>query len=72
MGFLNDPICGLAILSALLVVCLIAAFLRLAIPPAEPRRCPWCRERVKRLASVCPHCARPIGGPGQPTAGGWG
>jgi predicted amidophosphoribosyltransferase len=54
------------------IILSVAAVLRLLFPPAEPRRCPWCRERVKRLASVCPHCARPIGGPGQPTAGGWG
>lgn len=28
------------------------------------RRCPFCAEKVRKEASVCSHCARPIGGNG--------
>jgi hypothetical protein len=60
-----SPGLALVALSAVLVVLLVALGLRVLFPPAEPRRCPYCRERVKRAAVACRWCGRPI-------AAGWG
>ncbi len=50
-------------LLAFVISPLIAGILLLIVGEGRTARCPFCAERVKQAARVCPHCQRDLVAP---------